>query len=217
MTLKEEIDEIETKLESVSQKLDELGERAKRTIDSDQTRIFKSLHAGVASIQTTISYLENCRHEHGAHVSVDYSAIGDDVQTADAKREIPAIVVRGRAGEMKTRFTKLREASVVGLEHVESINGECHELDIEVDRIRVELKTLISKVSLKISQEGESIEGKKEDQDEAEDSRAQCAKELRELEVKIEEAEKNCSIMLEVSVIDDKRNDKLTLVNRQGP
>src|SRR5436190_8268476 len=175
MNLEEEVDEIERELSDLSERLDAFQRRAKQTIAHDQEVMLARLRAGVQSVEQTVLLLETGNSRWAGLLTYG-------TMSGSSRNELSTVVVENRVSEMNETFLNLRQAADVGLQNVKRINGECHDLDAELDAIRAALKSVTDRTWRSLSSAKDAFAVKQKEQKQAEASCNEYRQKLRELE-----------------------------------
>lgn len=185
MSLEKEVADIESALAKISTRLDEFERDAKRTINADQELMLHNLQAGVQSIQRTVGLLESGRT----------GPIGLLTFLTSARPELSVDAVAMRSSEMSSRFRQLRDATETALSNTKRIGLQCHDIDIELESLKLELKNLNRRIESSLDSSKSQLRKKQEENKRVEASRDASATRLEALEKEMREKKEGRNIV----------------------
>lgn len=187
VSLNTEVSRLESKLEALSSRLQTLTRSAERATQHDQDEIQARLHSSIEAIKTTVLTLKMTAEEQrddGPRINgVDWDAW----DAGDAVEDL--------AQKIQDRFNDLESAASGGLERVNEVARQGHDLDSELNELSVEIRSLERRGQSELEVSQTDLRNKQEDQNTAQQRLNESNAEIRRLDAKISDNHENRQIL----------------------
>ena len=211
MSPESQIDDIETKLNALSESYRARGQSARNLIDIDQSSILDCLKNGVQSVQTVLASLEdvqdiNISTEDSLSISLDYVTIdvpkvpGAFVTEISSPDPRNTVVLGERCTQISTCFTKLSDSADKQLEDIMEIKLAATDIEAELDRLKAGLDETTEIAQTAVTTTRESLERKKTEKVQAQSRLTTVEAELRAVENKASENKTHRKVAKFVSI-----------------
>ena len=206
-----QIDDIETKLNALSERYKAQGQSARNLIDIDQSNILNCLQNGVQSVETILESLKNVQDinistEENLSISLDYVTIdapevpGAFVTEISVPNPRYTVALGERCTQISTCFTKLSNSADKQLEDIMEIQLAATDIEAELDRLKAGLDETTESAQTAVTTTRESLERKKTEKENAQSRLTTVEAELRAVENKASENKTHRKVARFVSV-----------------
>ena len=198
MSPERQIDDIETKLNALSERYKAQGRSAQSLIDIDQSSILNCLQDGVQSVQIILKSLKdvqgiNIGPEEHLSISLDYVTIDTPEVPGAFVTEIlipnpkNTIALGECCTQISTCFRKLSKSADKQLEDIMEIQLAATDIEAELDRLKAGLDETTESAQRAVTTTRKSLERKKTEKEDAQSRLTTVEAELRAVENKASE------------------------------
>ena len=196
-----QIDNLERKLNQLSERCKEQENTARGLIEYDQSEILIYLRDGVQSVQAIIRDLGKAQDltigpEDHLSLSLDYISIEEpkipgafivevEVKTGVVSHAETSLKIVERCTEISSSFTKLAISADKQLEDIMSIQLKVTDFDAELDRLQDELVATTRRARNDTTQTQESLKAKKTEREGRQSRLSAITIDLRDVEEKM--------------------------------
>lgn len=200
MSLESQVDDIQTKLDAISERFKVHEQSARNLIDTDRESILSCLQSGIHSVQTVFESLEDDQNtgmnsEDQLLTPMNYISIETpkipgafvtELESLDAGLAV-VVPLKERCALISTCFTELAKLADKQLDDAMEIQLAAMDVEAELDRLKIELDQTTENAQSEVSATHKSLETKRLEHDSAQSQLATIEADLRVVENKASE------------------------------
>ena len=209
-----EIESVQERLASLTRQIEAFEISSQEVIKSDQNSILVELRQSVDSVERAVLFLETSEKKNAALIEAPLRVPGawHDEEAVDGSAS-------GHLSDMHQNFSNLRRLARSALERVEGIKEDCDDLDVLLDAIRNEVKSLTSRVNGSLKKAKSMLIIKEKEIQELKETLKNEEEKIRVMKRKVEGKKDDRNVMRVVRVLSKSRMPPcsyFSLVQRLG-